>query len=213
MHANTNSGTMKTKTLFGFWGFWIFTIIFLFSTEGVLSQQVIKLKNGKKFMANIKSQSNDTLVYQLLSKPKITQWVLMNEVDNIKTLQTGRKINLVDTIPDKKREELYHQNRELRNIGLGFVIGGAVVTGLGLVLFIPAASEDFKLFSKSAEWAHDQMVSGAIITAIGAAGLLTGTILATVGGTKMKKYSMKHGISLDFKFTPGQKGLSLVYRF
>jgi hypothetical protein len=204
---------MKTKTLFGYWGSLIFTILFLFNTEGVFSQQVIKLKNGKKYIANIKSQSDDTLVFQLLSKPKVTQWVLMNDVDNIKNLSTGRKIILADTIPDKKREELYYQNRELRNIGLGFVIGGVVVTGLGLALFIPAASEDFKLFSKSPDWAHDQMVSGAIITAIGAVGLLTGTILAISGSTKMKKYSMKHGFSLDFKFTPEQKGLSLVYSF
>jgi hypothetical protein len=204
---------MKTKKLFGFRGFLIFTILFFFSTEGVLSQQVIKLKNGGKYIANIKSQSDDTLVYQLLSKPKITQWVLMNEVDNIKNLKTGRKIILVDTIPDKKREERYYQNRELRNIGLGLVIGGAVVTGLGLALFIPAASEEFQMFS-SAEWAQDQMISGAIITAIGGAGLLTGIILSTAGSTKMKKYSKKHHeIYLDFKCAPGQQGLSLVCRF
>lgn len=195
---------MKTKILFGFWGSLIFTILFLFNTEGVLSQQVIKLKNGKKFTANIKSQSNDTLVYQLLSKPKVTQWVLMNEVDNIKNLRTGRKITLLDTIPDKKKEELYYQKRELRNIGIGFVIGGAGVTGLGLALLIPAAKE-FNLFGGHPEWVDDQLISGAIVTTIGGIGLLTGTILAIVGGTKMKKYSMKHGLSLDFRCTPGKR--------
>ena len=206
---------MKTKTLFGFWGSLIFTTLFLFNTGGVLSQQVIKLKNGKKHIANIKSQSDDTLVYQLLSKPKVTQWVLMNEVDNIKNLITGRKITLSDTIPDIKKEELYYQSRELRNMGFGFLIGGAVVTGLGLALLIPAASEYHMFFtSSSPEWAHDQLISGAIITAVGGAGLLTGIILSTVGSTKMKKYSIKHhGISFDFKCTPGQQVLSLVYSF
>jgi hypothetical protein len=203
---------MKTKTLFGFWGSLIFIVLFLFTTQGVLSQQVIKLKNGGKFTANIKSQSNDTLVYQLLSKPKVTQWVLMNEVDNIKNPRTGRKIPLSETIPDKKNEELYYQNRKLRNIGIGFVIGGAGVTGLGLALVIPAAKE-FNLFGGHPDWVDDQLKSGAIVTTIGGIGLLTGTILAIVGGIKMKKYSMKHGLSFDFRCTPGQKCLSLVYRF
>jgi hypothetical protein len=212
MHVNTNSGTMKTKTLFGFLGFLIFIVLLLFNTGGVLSQQVIKLKNGKKFTANIKSQSNDTLVYQLLSKPKVTQWVLMNEVDNIKNLSTGRKITLSDTIPDKKKEILYYQNRKLRNIGIGFVIGGAGVTGLGLALLIHAANE-FQLFGGHLEWVDGQLISGAIVTAIGGIGLLTGTIMAIRGSTKMKKYSMKHGLSIDFRCTPVQKGLSLVYRF
>ena len=53
---------MKAKTVFGFWGSLIFTILFLFNSEGVFSQQIIKLKNGKKYMATIKSQSDDTLV-------------------------------------------------------------------------------------------------------------------------------------------------------
>lgn len=212
MHANTNSRTMKTKTLFGFWGSLIFIVLLLFNTEEVLSQQVIKLKNGKKFTANIKSQSNDTLVYKLLSKPKVTQWVLMNEVDNIINLRTGRKITLLDTIPDKKKEELYSQNRKLRNIGIGFVIGGAGVTGLGLALLIPAAKE-FHLFGGHPEWVDGQLISGAIVTTIGGIGLLTGTILVIVGATKMKNYSMKHGLSLDFRCTPGQTGLSLVYKF
>lgn len=136
----------------------------------------------------------------------------MNEVDNIKNLLTGRKITLSDTISDKKKEELYYQQRELRNIGIGFVLGGAGVTGLGLALLIPAAKE-FNLFGGHPEWVDDQLLSGAIITTIGGIGLLTGTILAIVGATKMKKYSMKHGLSLDFRCTPGQKGLSLVYRF
>jgi len=203
---------MQTKAFIGFWGSLIFTVLFLLSTEAVFSQQVIKLKTGQKYFVNIKSQSRDTLVYQLLSKPKVDQWILMEQVKSIKNLNPTHSITFPDTIPDKKKEELYYQNRELRNIGLGFVIGGAVVTGLGLAILIPAAQE-WHLFSSSPEWAHDQLKSGAIITAIGAAGLITGTILAAVGGTKMKRYQIKHGISLDFKCTPDQKGLSLVYRF
>jgi hypothetical protein len=206
---------MKTNTLFGFRGSLVFTILFFFNTEGLLSQQVIKLKNGERYIANIKSHSGDTLVYQLFSKPKVSQWVLMNEVENIKNLSTGRKIYLEDTIPDIRKEEIYYQSRELRNLGVGFVIGGAVVTGFGLALLIPAASE-YHIFSKSSspEWAHDQLISGVIVTTIGGAGLLTGIILSTVGGSKMKIFSIKHhGISVDFNSTPGQQGLSFVCRF
>lgn len=182
---------MKAKTVFGFWGSLIFTILFLFNSEGVFSQQIIKLKNGKKYMATIKSQSDDTLVYQLLSKPKVTQWVLMNEVDDIKNFGPDNKDNMADTIPDIKREELYYQCRALRNIGLGFVIGGAVVTGLGMALLIPAAAE-WNILYPSTDWAKDQMLSGIIITAIGAAGLLTGTILAITGAQKWQNIQRKN---------------------
>jgi hypothetical protein len=205
---------MITKIIIGFRWSLIFTAFFLFNSVFIFSQQIIKLKTGEKYIVNIKSQSHDTLIYQLPSKPKITKWVLMSEVDNIKNLKTGRSIPLADTIPDKKKEELYYQNRGLRNIGIGFVIGGAAVTGLGLALLIPAASEGKILStSPSPEWAHNQLVSGAIVTAIGAAGMITGTIMAIVGSTNMKKYVLKQEISLDIKCTPGHMGLTLVFRF
>ena len=154
----------------------IFTILLIFNSEGVLSQQVMKLKNGKPYLVNIKSPSADTLT-------------------------------------DLKKAELCDRGRVLRNTGFGFDIGGAVVTGLGLALLIPAASE-MNILGPTPDWAHDQLVTGAIVTAIGAAGLVTGVILTIAGSAKMKKYSTGHkGISLDFNGAPGQQGLSLVYRF
>lgn len=204
---------MKTKSVTGCVGSVIFTILFLFYSEGACSQQVIKLKNGKTYYANVKSQSADTLVFQLLSKPTGSQWVLMNEVDYIKNFAINRTAALADTLPDLRKEELFDRGRTLRNTGFGLDIGGAVVTGLGLALLIPAASE-MNILSPTPDWAHDQLVSGAIVTAIGAAGLVTGVILTLAGSAKMKKYSIKHsGISLDFNCIPGQQGVSLVYRF
>lgn len=204
---------MRTKAIFGFWGSLVFAILCLSGTEELFAQQIIKLKDGQKIIADLKYQSRDTLYYQLFLKPKVNHWVLTDQVETIKNLRPAQR-NFPDTIPPEKQAELYLKNKNIRDAGLGFVIGGAVVTGLGLALFIPAAVEEFKLFSASEEWAHDQLSSGAIISVVGAVGLITGSVLAMAGGTKMKKYSTRpHRFSLDFNCAPQNKGISLVYRF
>ncbi len=137
----------------------------------------------------------------------------MTEVENIQSLNPMHRI-IWDTLPEKGKEELYLSNKNLKNIGVGFEIGGAIVSGAGLVLIIPAALKDFNHVTSNPGWVKEQLTGGIIVCVIGAAGLLTGIILASTANSKMKRYSIKHHkLAFDFNFTPTQKGLSLVYRF
>jgi hypothetical protein len=201
----------------------ITSIISILMTQEAFCQQVIKLKNGKEYKAVINSQLGDTLKYQLLAKPNKKSWVLMSEVDTILEMKTPKGIRFpgqvtalqkaLDTMPEERKKELYLHYREKRNLGFGFLIGGAVVTGIGLGIFIPAATE-IQLFGSTPEWAEKQIIPGAILTGIGGVGLLTGIILTIKGSVRMKRYAPKlEKISLDLRFELEQKGFSLIYRF
>jgi hypothetical protein len=204
---------MQIRKLYRFWRSSVFIIIFLFIAEGVFSQQVIWLKNGKKYTANVKFRTNDTLVYVLPSNPKMEHWVLMKEVDNIQNLNPMNRI-LWDTLPEKRKEELYLQNKNLKGIGVGFAIGGAIVAGAGLIVIIPAALKDFNHVTSNPDWVSEQLTGGIIVCAIGTVSMLTGVILVSTSNSKMKRYAIKHHkLAFDFKFTPTRKGFSLVYRF
>ena len=185
----------------------------LFLTEGLFSQQIIWLKGGKNYTANVKFRTIDTLVYVLPSNPKKEQWVLMKEVDKIQSLNPMHKI-FWDTIPETRKEELYLKTKKIKDIGVGCAIGGAIVTGGGLILVIPAALKDFNHVTENPDWVSEQLTGGVIVCAIGTVSMLTGIILASTSNSKMKRYSIKHQkLSFDFNFTPSQKGFSMVYRF
>jgi hypothetical protein len=214
---------MKTRTFFGFRTALVIVVICLLVTAGAFPQQVIKLKNGKKYNAIIKSRSGDTLVYELLSKPDIEHRLLMAEVDTILSLKIPPGIHFpgykqtksipLDTIPDERKKELYLHYRQIRNIGMGFLIGGAIVTGLGLGVLIPAATE-IHIIGSTPEWADDQAIQGIILTGIGGLGLITGIVMTIKGSVEMKKYTPGHDkVSFDLKFSPGQTRVTLVYRF
>ena len=204
---------MQIRKLYRFWQSSVFVILFLFIAEGVFSQQVIWLKNGKKYTANVKFRTSDTLVYILPSNPKVEHWVLMKEVDKIQNLNPMHRI-LWDTLPEKRKEELYLQNKNLKDIGVGFAIGGAIVAGAGLILIIPAGLKDFNHVTTNPDWVSEQLTGGIIVCAIGTVSMLTGIILASTSNSKMKRYAIKHHkLAFDFNFTPTHKGFSLVFRF
>lgn len=204
---------MQIRKPYRYWHSAVLIILFLFIVEGMFSQQIIWLKNGKKYSANVKFRTRDTLVYVLPSNPKVEHWVSMMEVDNIQNLNPMHRI-LWDTLQEKRKEELYLQNKNLKDIGVGFAIGGAIVAGAGLVLIIPAALKDFNHVTSNPDWVSEQLTGGIIVCAIGTVGMLTGVILASTSNSKMKRYAIKrHKLALDFNFTPTRKGLSLVYRF
>ena len=118
------------------------------------------------------------------------QWVLMKEVDNIQNLNPMHRI-LWDTLPETRKEELCLQNKNSKDIGIGFAIGGAIVTGVGLILIIPAALKDFNHITDNPDWVSEQLTGGAIVCAIGTVSLLTGIILATTSNSKIKDMKQK----------------------
>lgn len=127
--------------------------------------------------------------------------------------QQASTTGAADSVPFQRIDQSCLRYYTIKNTGLGLAIGGAVVTGLGLALTIPAANQ-FHLFGGHPEWVDEQLAAGAIITFIGAAELITGIILATSGSSKLRRCQEGiKGVSFDLKYTPEVKGISLKYRF
>jgi hypothetical protein len=121
----------------------------------------------------------------------------------------------------KSEENLYKSKigryRKMRNAGIGLGVGGAVLTTVGIVML------------SNADWVEDPSATGTGTyttddTGSAAGGILclftgipllgTGAVLGGIGGYKMKQYQRKlEGMTLNFKYTPYQRGVAFAYRF
>jgi len=201
---------MKTKTIARLNRYLIIAVLLLLWTTGLYSQQVIKLKNGQEYKVFIVYQTKDTLKYQLSSEENVIRTILMDQVESIR-MEAPSLSSARDTTFPMMKEKTYLHYEHITNIGIGFAAGGAVIAGIGIAVLTSAHHTE-------GDWLNisytGQVFSGAILTGLGSALLLTGAILAITGSTNMQDYKNKqHGLSFDMKYTPQFKGVSLVYRF
>jgi predicted phage tail protein len=204
-----DSYKMKTKTIALLNRYLIIAVLLLLWTNGSYSQQVIKFKNGQEYKVYIVYQTKDTLKYHLPSESDVIRTVLMDQVESIR-MEAPFVSSVQDTTFTLMKDKTYLHYRHNTNTGIGLSAGGAVVAVVGIVVLTSAQF-------KEADWGFSyfsEKFSGAILTGLGGALLLTGAILAITSSINMQDYKNKlHGFSFDVKYTPGLKGISLVYRF
>jgi len=138
----------------------------------------------------------------------------MNDVDEINNINPMHEI-IWDTLPEKIKEELFNKSEKLKKTGTNVLIGGAVLTGAGLILFIPAGFKDLEYnIDPNPSWVNQQLTQGVIVCGIGIVGVITGVIIRSVGSSRMRIYGIKHArFSFDLKSSRSCNGLSLVWRF
>jgi hypothetical protein len=162
------------------------------------SQLVIKFKTGMEEKVKIVDLHQDTLKYQLRTKPYELRTVRLEEVDCI-----GIKLKGKNTVWDTNyilKGYLHEKHRT--NTGIVLASLGTAITVGGIIIVANPNAND------------GQKVLGVSIIIIGVALLLPGTIIAIGHSSKMREYKAQlHGFSFDLKYTPEHKGITLVYRF
>ena len=117
----------------------------------------------------------------------------------------------IDTIMNHYKDPAYLKYQAKRNMGIGLIAGGAILTGTGVAIFVSATHE-------TVTWDHTspigKFIAGVLISVVGVAGLVSGTVTTAVNSSRMTEYKKKPGgLSFDIKCTLEQQGISLVYRF
>jgi hypothetical protein len=122
----------------------------------------------------------------------------------------------------RSEENLYKSKvgsyRKMRNVGLGLGIAGGVLTTAGIVMLASADWEE-QPPANGTGTTYTTRDSGSAVGGIlclftGIPMLGTGAVLGGIGSYKMKQYQRKlEGMTLNFKYTPHQRGVAFTYCF
>jgi hypothetical protein len=164
----------------------------------VFSQQVIKFKSGHEYEVKILYKTQDTVRYHLTSDSTVVLTALMDQVELIRD---GK----LTTITDSERIALlakYKKNATIMGVGLGVLAGGVICLAAGLGT---AVSNMFD---------NEASKTGGTLSLVGAGLILTGGVMAIVGGTNKAECRRKiDSFSLDLYSSPSVTGLTFRYKF
>ena len=188
----------------------LLSLLLVFCPTVLFSQQIIKFKSGKVCEVKILRQSSDTLFYQLISEPEITRGILIAQMDSIYSSRNEYYGKL-----SSKEMELYE--KKINHYRITTAIGG--VLGLGGVAIIAAGASMKTEAENPNSWAAPLETAGNTAgktAAIVAGSLVTlaGITVMIVSSSKLQKYKDKlQNLSVDLKWSPSVKGITLTYKF
>ena len=167
-------------------------------------QHVITFTDRTELKAYITYQSKDTVKYYLVSRPEIVYVETMNHIVRIVPfdVKSDSLMNLLHK--DKK----YMHHKKTNTTGIALMAAGAIIGGIGVAGWVSTHNnvDDIDSFTAS--------LFSAIGMGLGSAAFIAGTIMTLVGSANMTIYKKELlGSSVEIKFIPREKGISLVYRF
>jgi hypothetical protein len=105
--------------------------------------------------------------------------------------------------------------QRLKGTGIGLIIGGAIMSGIGIGMIASAGGQTYYETNSNGETSGDLTGGvGAVITAIGIPMCIAGIIITPIGARKANEYKLrKKQQNCQFSLRVRPKAVELVYNF